>query len=228
MFIVNTFINVMNLAFILGTSFVLSTGFVANCLWVPMISRIKRHEYYENIERNKMGSTLWTREFNQRYPIEEENTLKDKEEFMKNLHKPLNTNFIVTEAIPQGVVYMGHDADGFVYWCDRSVPHSTLDVIARKYCLQSGRQPLYINKDVEEKKEKSPKKKEDDIFVKSKNKNTNMKIKESQLNTRNYYRHKGKLQEYHTTLSNKSKPEKKKMTFEEWQKRRQQEFKKEA
>jgi hypothetical protein len=219
-------VNIMNIAFILGTSFFLSAGFVANCLWVPMMSRIKRREYYENIERNKIGSTLWTREFNQRYPIEEENTLKDKEEFMKNLHKPLNTNFIVTETIPQGLVYMGHDTDGFVYWCDRSVPHSTLDVIARKYCLQSGKKLLYINKDVEENKDKSPKKKEDNIFVKPKN--DNMKIKESLLNTRNYYRHKGKLQEYHMAGSSKSKPKKKKMTFEKWQKKRQEEFKKEV
>jgi len=228
MSITNTFINVANFALIMTSSLVLSSGFVAHFLWAPMMRRIRRFENWEKTQLGIMGSRLWTREFQNRYQIEDEITHTDKKNYMKTITP--TANFIVTEATPQGLVYMGHDSDGFIYWSDRSIPHSTLDVIARKYCLNSGHLKLYINKDIETEDDKTEKPAiNDDIFVKPKNKpnnKTSIKINEKDLNTRNYYKHRGKIQEYHSRQTTQA-PKAKKMSFQEWQNVRARQFKKE-
>jgi hypothetical protein len=73
---------------------------------------------------------------------------------------------IIMEDTPQGMVYLYYDSneESFGYYCNsKHVQYATLEVIARKYCIQHNNKGLYIDRDeeIEKAKEEMEKAKEE-------------------------------------------------------------------
>jgi hypothetical protein len=65
-------------------------------------------------------------EFEDKYPIKRATQAEDV---------CLNPNSYVSESTPEGMVFMRYDEneEGFIYWADRAIRYTSLEVVARKY-----------------------------------------------------------------------------------------------